>query len=404
MRLQIILTFILSLFSSISCDQSVSEKSESLVAIRNAIIAAEQNRVIDYAKSFLSVEPITVTASSSERSAGGINDYFSEGTYWWPDPDNPGGPYIRKDGIVNPDNFNDHLDAMKRLSVIAGTLTSAYLLTGESRYAEQAMAHLFAWFVDPETKMNPHLLYAQAISGRVTGRGIGIIDAVHLIDVAQSAKILSRSPYVNQEKISEVRDWFSEFTNWLKTHPYGIEEMNWKNNHGTWWHTQVAAFAGLTGDNETLEFVRERMKTILIPNQMSNDGSFHYELERTRPYAYSFFNINGMALLAHILSKDSEDENMWKFSLDDGRGMELAIEFIHYYTKNKSEWPFEPDVDYWDELPGRQPFLLLAALGYENADFLNIWQTIPEKPLSHEGLRNLTLKNILLWIGLPDPV
>ncbi|HPT28777.1 MAG TPA: twin-arginine translocation signal domain-containing protein, partial [Bryobacteraceae bacterium] len=31
------------------------------------------------------------------------NDFFSEGPYWWPDPNNPSGPYVRRDGVVNPD-------------------------------------------------------------------------------------------------------------------------------------------------------------------------------------------------------------------------------------------------------------------------------------------------------------
>ena len=34
--------------------------------------------------------------------------------------------------------------------------------------------------------MNPHLLYAQAIKGRFTGRSIGIIDTLHLVEVARA--------------------------------------------------------------------------------------------------------------------------------------------------------------------------------------------------------------------------
>ncbi|MCC5927341.1 MAG: alginate lyase family protein [Bacteroidetes bacterium] len=402
MKLHTTITTGILLFAvATACSQSEQQRGSIQDAVVEVIVEAERQRVIESADAFLAAEPVTVTASSSERSAGGLHDYFSEGTYWWPDPDNPGGPYIRRDGIVNPDNFVDHLDAMKRLSTISGTLTAAYLLTGDQRYAEHAMRHLNAWFVNPDTKMNPHLRYAQAITGRVTGRGIGIIDTVHLIDVAQAANILAQSPYVSQFDIEAIKTWFNAYTVWLKTHPYGIEEMNWRNNHGTWWHAQVAAFASLTGDEESLEFVRERTKSILIPNQMSDDGSFHYELERTRPYAYSFFNINGMVLLAHIL--EIEGLGIWDFELEDGRGMKKAVDFIHHYTRHKEEWPFEPDVDYWDELPGQQPFLLLSAMAYDDMEYLTTWQNVPEVPLSHEGLRNLVLKNIILWVGLPNP-
>jgi hypothetical protein len=406
MKSQKKLTMIVAAYLAVvllSCNNQVTDRLSVKQTIRDSIIAAERTLVIELAEKFLDEEPVTVTASFCQRSAGGIHDYFSEGTYWWPDPDNPTGPYIRKDGVVNPENFTDHLDAMKRLSMITGTLTSAYLLTGESRYAKQAMTHLNAWFADTTTMMNPHLLYAQAISGIVTGRGIGIIDVVHLIDVVQSAKLLARSSYVRQEEIAKVRNWFKEFTTWLKTHPYGIEEMNWRNNHGTWWHTMVSSYASFTEDQETMDLCRQRMKEILIPNQMAADGSFPLELERTRPYAYSLFNIDGMALLAHILTLENETENMWYFTLEDGMGMEKAVDFITYYVKNKNEWPFEPDVAHWDELPDKRPFLLLSSLAYDNMHYYNTWKNIPHRPLTHEGLRNLVLKNILLWIELPDP-
>ncbi|MDV7139104.1 alginate lyase family protein [Maribacter sp. TH_r10] len=51
---------------------------------------------MDKAKAYVDAEPITVTAGTCERSTGNKNDFYSEGDYWWPAPDNPNGPYIRK--------------------------------------------------------------------------------------------------------------------------------------------------------------------------------------------------------------------------------------------------------------------------------------------------------------------
>ena len=79
--------------------------------------ARERARVLAAADRYLKEAPVTVTASASPRSAGGPHDYFSEGDYWWPDPQNPDGPYIQKDGMSNPGNFNDHRRALMRLSV-----------------------------------------------------------------------------------------------------------------------------------------------------------------------------------------------------------------------------------------------------------------------------------------------
>src|SRR5690349_6433912 len=112
------------------------------------LAAIERGRVLKAAARYLSEQPVTVTASSSPRSAGGKHDFFSEGDYWWPDPKNPDGPYIQRDGETNPANFVEHRRAMVRLSLIVPALTAAYTLTGEKRYSEAATRHLRAWFVD----------------------------------------------------------------------------------------------------------------------------------------------------------------------------------------------------------------------------------------------------------------
>ena len=162
----------------------------SLVTAGIDVAAAERERVLTAAARLLNEEPQTITAFPSARSAGGAHDYFSEGDYWWPDPMNPDGPYIQRDGMTNPGNFVKHREAMFHFAKAVSCLTAAYKLTGDEHYAAAAVRHLTAWFVNRETKMNPHLHYAQAIKGKVTGRGTGIIDTIHLLDVARAVEIL----------------------------------------------------------------------------------------------------------------------------------------------------------------------------------------------------------------------
>src|SRR5262245_31006434 len=126
------------------------------------VAAFDRNRVLKAANQYLSEAPITITATSSPRSGGGKHDYFSEGDYWWPDPKNPDGPYIQRDGMSNPDNFVAHRHAMIRMSLQVPALAAAWMLTKEERYAAHATKHLHAWFLDPATLMNPNLQYAQA--------------------------------------------------------------------------------------------------------------------------------------------------------------------------------------------------------------------------------------------------
>ena len=206
----------------------------------------ERERVLRAANRYLGEKPITITATSSPRSAGGRHDFFSEGDYWWPDPANPDGPYIRRDGETNPDNFVGHRHAMVRLSLQVPALAAAWKLTGERRYADHALRHLRAWFIDPETVMNPHLLYAQAIKGHFTGRGIGIIDTLHLVEVARAASVLDGLDATSSTVRADVREWFSRYLTWMTTHQYGIDERNAENNHGTCWVAQAGEFARYT--------------------------------------------------------------------------------------------------------------------------------------------------------------
>src|SRR5688500_3262404 len=189
----------------------------------------DRDRMLNAADDDLKEEPVTVAAMSSPRSAGGKHDFFSEGDYWGPDPANPDGPYIQKDGMTNPDNFVAHRHAMVRMSRIVAALTAAHRITGDAKYADHAIKHLKAWFVDEETKMNPHLLFAQAIKGQHTGRGIGIIDTLHLIEPARAASLLQQAGLLKGNDVAGMKKWFADYLTWMITHKYGIDEMNAQN-------------------------------------------------------------------------------------------------------------------------------------------------------------------------------
>ena len=356
----------------------------------------DRNRVLKVADGYLKEEPVTVTAASSPRSAGGKHDFFSEGDYWWPDPANPDGPYIQKDGMTNPDNFVAHRHAMVRMSRIVAALTAAHRITGDAKYADHAIKHLKAWFVDDATKMNPHLLYAQAIKGRHTGRGIGIIDTLHLIEPARAAQLLEKSGHLKGDDLAGMKKWFADYLTWMTTHKYGIDEMNAQNNHGTCWVAQVAAFASFTGDEEKLALCRKRYKEVLLPDQMADDGSFPRELKRTKPYGYAIFNADAMATVCHILS--TKDDNLWAFETPDGKSMRKGVAWLYPYIADKSKWPYKQDVMYWDQWPVRSPVLLFGGLAYDQQQWLDTWKTLEANPTNEEVLRNLPIREPVLWV------
>ena len=363
------------------------------------LVEIERARIIPKATAYLEEPPVTVTADRAERSEGTLHDFYSEGDYWWPDPENPDGPYIRKDGMTNPDNFVAHRRAMVRLSEIIGTLTSAYMITGDKAYAVHANEHLKAWFVDESTRMNPSLLYGQAIKGKTTGRSIGVIDTIHLAEVARGAKILGQAGMLPEEDFEGIKDWFTHYIDWLTTHPYGQRERLHPNNHGVCWSMQVAAFADLVGRQAELDWIRNQFKTVYLAEMMDEAGGFPAELARTKPYGYSLFVLDAMAGVAQIAS--TEEDDLWEFELADGRGLRKGMSFLYPYIEDKSSWPYQQDVLYWDEWPVRHPSLIFAALNYSDSRYLQLWKSLEADPETPEVLRNLPLRHPLLWVGSP---
>ena len=386
----VIIAMLLS--ASVVCAQRPAKPPADLAELS----AFDRSRVLQAAQQYLNEVPITITASQSPRSAGGLHDFFSEGDYWWPDPNSPDAPYIQRDGMTNPDNFTDHRRYLMRLSVQVPALTAAWKLTKDKRFAQHAAKHLRAWFLDEQTRMNPHLKFSQAIKGRFTGRGIGVIDTIHLVEVARAIEVLESSGSLSKTELSSIKKWFADYLQWMTTHPYGIDEREAKNNHGTCWVMQVAIFARLTGNHELQQYCRERFKTVIVPGQIEKDGSLPLEMRRTKPYGYSLFNLDALTAICQILT--TPQDNLWTFETADGRGVRKAVAFMAPYIRDKKSWPLKPDVMYDADWPMRHSSLVFAGLAYDNRDYLALWKTLKPDSTVEEVVRNFFIRQPVLWV------
>jgi hypothetical protein len=289
-------------------------------------------------------------------------------------------------------------------------------VSGEERFAAAAVRHARQWFVDPATRMNPSLLYSQAIKGRSTGRSIGVIDTLHLAEIALGIEALRGSKALSKDEDAALTGWFRDYLHWMRTHPYGVDESNAKNNHGTCAWLQIACFAKLTGDEAALAESRKRLKEVLLPGQMAADGSFPEELRRTKPYGYAIFNLDVMAALAVVAS--TPQENLMTWSLPDGRSLAKGVAWLAPFIADKELWLrtvhrtapgpdgaarptlelVKPDVMYWDNWPVRQPLLVFGAFATGRRDWLELWQKLDPDPQVEEIRRNFPIRNPVLWL------
>jgi hypothetical protein len=129
---------------------------------------------------------------------------------------------------------------------------------------------------------------------------------------------------------------------------------------------------------------------------MAADGSFPAELKRTKPYAYSIFQLDNMAALCQVLS--TPDDNLWAFEMPDGRGMRKSIAYLYPFLVDKSKWPLKPDVQAWAGWPARQPSLLFAGLAYAEPRYVELWKRLPADPAEAEVRRNMAITQPLLWL------
>ena len=363
------------------------------------VSAIDRTRILKAADAALTLQPLSITQFRASASPAGPHDYYSNGDYWWPNPAKPDGlPYIQRDGQSNPDNFNSHRIALRQLRDAVAALGAAYKITGDEKYATKAAGLLRVFFLDPETRMNPNLQHAQTVAGAFpNGRGIGIIDTLHLIEVPVAISAMQKSPAFTPEIQSGLKSWFHDYLDWMITSKNGKDESVTKNNHAVAFWLQAAVFAAYTGDLERLAECKRQYKDVFIPGQMAPNGSFPAELKRTKPYSYSIFNLDNMTTLCRVLS--TPDDNLWVYELPDGRGIRKAMAYLAPYLADKSTWPLKPDIQAWEGWPTRQPSLLFAGIALNDPQYLDLWKKLRPDPADEEVQRGVYVTQPVLWIA-----
>jgi hypothetical protein len=320
-----------------SLDKAKASKSEE---VRSIIRDADKK---------LSQTIVTVVDKEMTPSSGDKHDYMSMGRYWWPDPTKADGlPYIRKDGVSNPEI--EKLDRYPLGDFGKGVeiLSLAYYLTSDEKYAQKAVENLKIWFVNEKTKMNPNMNYGQTIPGirNGLGRGEGVLDTYTFVEMLDGVELLKKSKSFTAADQKAVTEWFTAYVNWLQTSTVAKEEQDAKNNHGTAFDVQLARYAVFVGNKDLAKIIVNDFPQKRLFSQIQPDGSQPLELARTTALGYSTFNLThflDMANIGKVLKID-----LLKEKSADGRSIFKAIDFLlPFIGKPATAFPYQ-QIKEWD--------------------------------------------------------
>ena len=310
----------------------------------------------------LAAGPFSVTSKTSVPPSGDKHDYMSQAPYFWPNPKTPSGlPYVRRDGERNPEinKISDHR-SLDQMETAVETLALAYYFRGDEAYAARAAQLLRAWFLDPATRMNPNLEYAQYIPGVNTGRGIGLIETRGLTRVVDAVGLLEGSKSLTEADRRGLSEWFDKFLRWMQESKNGRDEAAAQNNHGTYYDVQAASYALFLGKSELAKAVLEAAKQKRIARQVEPDGRQPLELARTRAWSYSVGNLDGLMLLAELGERVGVD--LWNYQTPDGRSIRRALEYLYPFAVGEKKWEYQ-------QLGGFEPRALFPLLRRASAAY-----------------------------------
>jgi hypothetical protein len=292
------------------------------------------------AEAALEAPIVTIVQKPHPSPTGDAHDYVSYARYYWPDPAKPNGlPYLRNDGHSNEVQvaLGDEPRLFKMTDAIRDLALGWSTLHRED-CARRAGDWLRAWFVDPETRMNPNLDHAQIRLGHDhdLGSNAGILDARSLIDVVDALQRLRGSPALGPAEGATVDHWFQDYLNWLLTSVNGRAEHAAENNHGTWFLVQAVALARFTGQEGIARQLCAE-DPLRIRRQIEPDGSQPKELVRADGLGYSIFNLQAQLALARLARPLGFD--LIHYQAPNGGSLMRAIDYLRPYNGAVKAWP-----------------------------------------------------------------
>ena len=330
--------------------------------------------------------PWSVTNERPQGIAMDVHDFYSEAPYWWPQDGDPKAPYVRRDGQINPNRFVANKNALVSMADAVFTLGTAAYLLDDPHSAQRAARDINAWFINPRTRMNPHMDFSQAIRNFNPGRGAGIVDGRYFIRAIQGMEFLAQTGNWDAKDQAAVKRWFQDYLHWLTTSDNANSEKRSGNNHASWWTAQVAAIAGFVEDDAQQKAAFNYYREHVFPRQIKSDGSAPREEARTRGLWYSAFNLEALATTSRIAQIKSVD--LWSVRAKGGATIATVIDYLQPYLSDPKKWAKDQISEFSNE---GLYFLAFAGMGMKRPEYIALF-----RKLEHPETAWLSLVDLLV--------
>jgi hypothetical protein len=304
--------------------------------------------------------PWSVTSDRPKGVDLDPHEYYSEAPYYWPNPENPSGPYLREDGHANPTRIVANQTALNTMSDAVFSLGLGSFLLDNPAYGRRAAFLIHTWFIGPKTRMNPDLDYAQSIPGVNNGRGSGVVDGRSLIRAIQGMEFLEQTSFWDPKDQAAVHKWFEDYLHWLLTSRNALDEQRSGNQHASWWAAEVAAVASYLHEakaqDQAFSFYRDYLVRQIQPN-----GSLPHEEVRARSLRSTSLNLEAFSTICRIAQVRGKD-NLWTIRTRGGASIAGALDYLLPYLDDPKKWARDQAADIpYDNLD----FLAFAGMGLD---------------------------------------
>lgn len=320
----------------------VWDYDELVTLKKDSLSSSTVQQYIYSANKICNKEPVIITRKS-KTFAPDNHYYCSVGSYWWPDTLNAG-KYVNKDGKTNPESLEYDITTLKKLTSQCRILSKAFFFTNDLKYYNAFVIQLHSFFINEETRMYPTFEYAQVIPGKNNnkGRSTGMIDSYSFNTIIESIRLVDGVKRIDRRTMRRLKRWFYEFAEWAENGVSGESLHKSNTNVALAYDVTIANVYLFAGEETKAKLIVDGFEDRRISVQIKEDGTQPNELQRTKAFSYSLFNLTHIIDLCYLA-------RYWypNYYQEHRERIDKAFEFLGQYVDNPESFPYQQISD-WD--------------------------------------------------------